>query len=669
MRRSGPVRRFGWAMLALASAWSGSDLHAGGQEAPAHRLELGFVEGTAGTVVSVPLRLSSTEDVQGLVAVVEWDATKAEALEVVVGPSLAEAEVVVARVEAGFLVLGAVLDADGIGNDVIPRGDGTLLGMARLRGFEIADEPIDIPLSFSPDGAGFSAVPGGPNLDNQITIAGRSIERRTGLELSDGRLRILPRPPVAYRMRETGSDPSSGLASIEVVVDHPEDAIEGYEISIAHPAGLRLESVTIEGTDAAAQGADFAEADVLPTGGTLGVVFDLLPPFEGNVLPPGSDHSIARFLYACTASAPGEPSFEIAFQDGLGSPPKENGVVVGGRLVVPELAPGTVTCSTVGGEVCDNGRDDDGDLLVDCNDPDCVASGECEIALQSVVCGSPTLAGDGLPFTPQALPGGSVDVGLFYRSPDVPGPGSEDQVQGLELAMCFPCELQCREELDIRGTIVEAVGAEYIALQCDNDPDDGDGCELILGLLVDALPPFDAATLPPTSVYFRLGTVRFDLDPSTSSCGKCLPLRFCDGINGRGIVPIRNLVSIENFARPLTLIDCEVCVDGPEVFHRGDCNFSGAGVPVTVTDAAALVSYLFLTGPLAFVPPCEDACDANDDGSLGLPDVLFTLEFLFRFGDFPPAPGPGFTRGGEIVPPGVDPTADALGCAGGASCS
>mgnify|MGYP002064584123 CR=1 FL=1 len=43
--------------------------------------------------------------------------------------------------------------------------------------------------------------------------------------------------------------------------------------------------------------------------------------------------------------------------------------------------------------------------------------------------------------------------------------------------------------------MVEAIGAEFITAQADNNPDDGDGCELIVGVLVDALPPFDGATI------------------------------------------------------------------------------------------------------------------------------------------------------------------------------
>ena len=53
-------------------------------------------------------------------------------------------------------------------------------------------------------------------------------------------------------------------------------------------------------------------------------------------------------------------------------------------------------------------------------------------------------------------------------------------------------------------------------------------------------------------------------------------------------------------------------------------------------------------------PACDDACDANDDGTINLVDAMATLLFLFA-GE------------GEIPPPGrhscgPDPTADHLPC-------
>lgn len=83
------------------------------------------------------------------------------------------------------------------------------------------------------------------------------------------------------------------------------------------------------------------------------------------------------------------------------------------------------------------------------------------------------------------------------------------------------------------------------------------------------------------------------------------------------------------------------------VFLRGDCNVDG---DADITDAIFFLNHLFLGGP---APTCDDACDANDTGVTDISDAVWLLNFLFVGGGPPPPPFPV---------PGVDPTADALGC-------
>lgn len=73
-----------------------------------------------------------------------------------------------------------------------------------------------------------------------------------------------------------------------------------------------------------------------------------------------------------------------------------------------------------------------------------------------------------------------------------------------------------------------------------------------------------------------------------------------------------------------------------------------------------MISFFFPGESPQFVPPCLDACDANDDGRVDLADSVFVLRFLFQFGGEPAAPGP--------FQPGPDPTADELGCTVGGVC-
>ena len=82
-----------------------------------------------------------------------------------------------------------------------------------------------------------------------------------------------------------------------------------------------------------------------------------------------------------------------------------------------------------------------------------------------------------------------------------------------------------------------------------------------------------------------------------------------------------------------------------ERFVRGNADSSGA-----ITDAILTLSHLFL-GEAA--PPCLDAADTNDDGSLDISDPVALLFFSFLGGAQPPSPFPGC---------GIDETLDGLGC-------
>lgn len=69
-------------------------------------------------------------------------------------------------------------------------------------------------------------------------------------------------------------------------------------------------------------------------------------------------------------------------------------------------------------------------------------------------------------------------------------------------------------------------------------------------------------------------------------------------------------------------------------FRRGDVNDDG---PVNLTDAIALLEFLFLGGE---PPSCFDAADTDDTGTLLITDAIYLLSWLFLGGCPPPAPGP-----------------------------
>ncbi|MCZ6795220.1 MAG: hypothetical protein O7J95_16570 [Planctomycetota bacterium] len=87
-------------------------------------------------------------------------------------------------------------------------------------------------------------------------------------------------------------------------------------------------------------------------------------------------------------------------------------------------------------------------------------------------------------------------------------------------------------------------------------------------------------------------------------------------------------------------------------FTRGDCNANGnvvGGSNCEISDPIFLLNFLFLGGP---APPCEEACNSNDDARLDLTDAVHQLSYCFRGGPPPPAPFPAC---------GDDPTPSA-GC-------
>ncbi|MBI4583614.1 MAG: beta-propeller domain-containing protein [Planctomycetes bacterium] len=83
-------------------------------------------------------------------------------------------------------------------------------------------------------------------------------------------------------------------------------------------------------------------------------------------------------------------------------------------------------------------------------------------------------------------------------------------------------------------------------------------------------------------------------------------------------------------------------------FRRGDANQDAT---LDITDVIFTLRYLFLSSE---EPQCLDALDSNDDGGLDISDPVFSLLYLFTGGNQPPAPGDQC---------GGDPSPDRLGCA------
>ena len=81
-------------------------------------------------------------------------------------------------------------------------------------------------------------------------------------------------------------------------------------------------------------------------------------------------------------------------------------------------------------------------------------------------------------------------------------------------------------------------------------------------------------------------------------------------------------------------------------FMRGDANLDSN---LDIADAETILGACYLGIPV----DCEDAADTNDDGALGVSDIVSVLQFLFSGSPSPPAPYPDA---------GSDPTPDLLDC-------
>ena len=237
---------------------------------------------------------------------------------------------------------------------------------------------------------------------------------------------------------------------------------------------------------------------------------------------------------------------------------------------------------------------------------------------------------DALLFDPTVSiqPGGVQHFSFFYSDPS-------SNLQGFTITACFEGPLVALPgTFTIEGSILDDVDAEYVAMQADNSDDDGDGRQIIIGVLIDALPPFDGQTAPPTFFPQEIG--RFDFyAPEDIDCTRCYPITFCNQINGNGNVVLSNKVVIDNESiDPAGYYHGQVCAPANALFVRGDANNDGL---FDVADPIFMLSYLFLNSA---EPPCPDAADGDNDGLLNITDPVFMVLYIFGIGVAPPYPFP-----------------------------
>ena len=579
-------------------------------------------QGTAST--NMTLSLDASAPVEGYVSAVEFDGSQCAVSDISQGSATisANAELFIPEIFANGFTVGCVVDASAPfdGNSIAP-GAGLALATIEITPTALVSADTDVAFSFS-DGTLNS-----PPLDNIIVQGGLSVGAGEGLGFNGGTLSLLE-PPPATMIVESGSAPADGngtTGDARILLDNSLGGVQGFVTAVTHdPAGITLEGISL-GADTAAANAEFEITNIYTDGGTLGVVLDFNSPFDGQTIPTGTGLHLASYTYSCNDSniytegeaAPPAASSALTLADGvLGSPALANVIVVGGLSVSPLKSDGTFTC-----------------------DPVPVPAEDTILWMETKF---DTEEGN------YAYLGQTGDLCFYYKDDD-------DYIQGFTLTVCYDCDLTIHEDSwEFNGSILDQVGIEYLAVQVDDDCSDGETGELIVALLLDALPPFEGQTLPQTTDLnegrLLVGTMRVTVD-MTAECNEDQLIYWCNGIDGNGDVSLYNNVvinyeSIQIYERNDTLVH----VVPEEVFQRGDCNSDDK---VDLADSATMLANQFNGLPIL----CPDACDSNDDGTLNMADSVYLLNWLFKFGPIPTAPGP-YEDGPDATPDDTLPVCD-----------
>jgi hypothetical protein len=179
--------------ISMPEIWLCFVLIAWGTAAGAPTMQLGTDTALVGQNVEIPLTLTiEQEEVQGLVAVFNWDGTIGVGVDLLMGPDLMAIppDTWVTRVEPDYMVLGMIVDTDGLGPDTIGPGTDLHIATAVISGLT----PGTSPVVFVDDT--YSMADGGPVLNNIVVIGGMSIGKDEGLVLTDGSFTIeaIPAP-------------------------------------------------------------------------------------------------------------------------------------------------------------------------------------------------------------------------------------------------------------------------------------------------------------------------------------------------------------------------------------------------------------------------------------------------------------------------------------------
>jgi hypothetical protein len=324
-------------------------------------------------------------------------------------------------------------------------------------------------------------------------------------------------------------------------------------------------------------------------------------------------------------------------------------------------------------EICDNGIDDDGNSLTDCDDPACAADpacqGSCTVTNIAVGC-DPANGPDSylISFdvinetafevshaivlgTVPGLPGSTVSPTITSFNPPL-APGSSGTVLlsltggSPFLTVCFPVGLMAID--DSTGNLFECCATEVCAElpQCDScmhiSEEGGEWDANTFGYTftvtnLPGTPPVIAeyAYLMPVTPGITIDNNWFELGQVTDEAAVALSVNISGGSPNQDVcflltIHDATLGECCGFVHCLTLPPFLLPPEVP--FMRGDANSDGV---FDVSDVITTFDYIF-QGEYV---PCDQALDSNDDDLIDIGDAVYSLMALFAGGAEPAPPG------------------------------
>ena len=140
----------------------------------------------------------------------------------------------------------------------------------------------------------------------------------------------------------TGSPGASNLA-FQVLADH-EVPVDGFTLVLEVDPGLvTIDTLSTANTASAEIGVELEIPELDPAAGTaiLAVIFDFLPPYDGQSLPPAAGDLLALGTITIASGAPNGPT-PLDLVNGVGSPPTDNIFVSAGLSISPLLQSGVI---------------------------------------------------------------------------------------------------------------------------------------------------------------------------------------------------------------------------------------------------------------------------------------------------------------------------------------